>query len=255
MHQAINPDKKKKINMKEEAVLESDYKKTKTKVIAAVHKVIQLLNTPINPKDLSYKHFKESSMKECEDLEREWFPSGPLTEYYKEALKGGSCFAICCYWQPKDQEQEYVIGSILVWVKKDNEAIKYLKDNTFVPNQDKLEQKVNLKNNKKKVVAHICSIGVIDEARRLGIGTNLIEFASQYAIANYDNCVGVTLNVISTGVRAIGLYEKCNFVRLFTVPNYYPIDNEYFDAYRYAKAFRRSEEDISGSSKEINKCN
>eukprot|EP00826_Nyctotherus_ovalis_P000491 TRINITY_DN0_c589_g1_i10.p1 TRINITY_DN0_c589_g1~~TRINITY_DN0_c589_g1_i10.p1 ORF type:complete len:127 (-),score=26.01 TRINITY_DN0_c589_g1_i10:27-407(-) len=77
--------------------------------------------------------------------------------------------------------------------------------------------------------------------RDRGIGSKLIELAAQYAATSYPNCVGISLNVITTGVRAVGLYEKCKFVRLFTIPKYYTLNGKKFDAYYYAKTFDKSE--------------
>jgi len=227
--------------MQERLVLQSDYqeKGEPIPIVAGVHAIIKSLKTTINAKDLTYKHLKATSIGECKDLEREWFPPWkPEDSYYLKSLDRKSYFTICCYWKPKEEkEEEYVIGNIIVKVDKNNKAMNYFCNNKFDPNQKEEEQVVNAKNNFGKTIAYICSIGVIDEARRLGIGTKLVESANEYAAKNYRNCVGVSLHVISTGKRAIGLYERCKFTKLFTEPKYYNMSGKRIDAFCYAKSF------------------
>lgn len=229
--------------MEKKLILESDYQKGKDPIPVAsvVHAIIESLNVSISPKDLTYKHLKPESIGECLDLEKEWFPGDPLAWYYTESLQRKTCFTLCCYWRPQGQRTEYVVAFIVVKVFNDCKAMKHLSNGVFKTHVSRQEQAENAVRNGEKTVAYVCSIGVVDEARRLGIGSKLIELAAQYAASNYPNCVGISLNVISTGVRAIGLYEKCKFVRLFTVPRYYEFDGKKFDAYYYAKTFDKNE--------------
>ena len=223
--------------MEKTLILESDYqiKSTPIPIVSRIHAMIDSLGIPIDPKDFIYKPLEASSLEDCFELENEWFPGQHVSPGYYQSLTKSNYFTICCYWSPKGISEEYLLGVILVKMQRNNKCLSYLKDRKFCAKQTEAELEKNLNDNRDKGIAHICSIGVIDEARRLGIGKRLIEEAELYAMRMYENCIGLCLEVIETGKRAIGLYRKVGFTELYTKSDYYNIGGTLYNAIVFAK--------------------
>jgi ribosomal-protein-alanine N-acetyltransferase len=85
---------------------------------------------------------------------------------------------------------------------------------------------------KKRYNANIATIDIHPDYRRRGIGMALIQFAEEQLKA--DGIKSLTLQVETDNVPALELYEKLNFEKIKTIPDYY-VDA---DAYLMRKLLR-----------------
>lgn len=103
------------------------------------------------------------------------------------------------------------------------------------------------------------TIGVLDEYRKMHIGSKIIENIYQIAL-KYDICLGIYLDVICYNKSAIKFYEKNNFEKVKEIKDYYEINGEKYDSNVYLRIITREEKDeykINNEthfSKSINKC-
>ena len=205
--------------MKKGLELKSDYfiDTKPAEAISFIHEIIALHKLTINKDELSYDQLKEEFIEDCINLEKECFPYEPIKEYYTKSLTGEENYiTFCCYWKPKNKKTQYVIGAINLVVYNGSYALRCLSNNQFIPYQTYYHQILNKYRNRDKQLIYVNMIGVIQEGRRLGIGKNLIDISINYAIEKYPNCVAMDLHVIKSGKNAVGLYEKCKFIKLFT---------------------------------------
>lgn len=110
-------------------------------------------------------------------------------------------------------------------------------DGQFDSNCTKYQKCINKLRNEGRCFAYISSIGVIDEARRLGIAGKLIEIACEHARTKDPLCHGMGLNVLCTSIPTIRCYEKHNFKKLFVDKGYYNIGNKEIDAIYMIRSF------------------
>ena len=65
------------------------------------------------------------------------------------------------------------------------------------------------------------TIGVIDECRRDGLGTQLLKYTENILAQMWPACEVIYLHVIDYNQTAIKFYEKNNFATLKTIKNHY----------------------------------
>ena len=86
------------------------------------------------------------------------------------------------------------------------------------------------------------TIGVLDEYRKMKIGTNLLNKIIDISLT--DNlCVGVYLDVVYYNHIAIKFYEKNNFKKVSTIRNYYNLNGGKYDCNVFLRIFTRKEKD------------
>ena len=95
---------------------------------------------------------------------------------------------------------------------------------------NKIVGMVSLSGESKVRIKHRSNLGisVLKEYWHQGIGSSLLAAAIGYAIENDIEII--ELEVITTNVNAIKLYEKFGFETIGIYENYFKIDDEYYDA-------------------------
>jgi len=89
-----------------------------------------------------------------------------------------------------------------------------------------------------KYFIYVQSLGVIDECRRLKLGTILLEEVIN--INNKDfHCLGIYLHVVVYNATAIKFYEKNGFKELNHLYNYYFIKDTYYDSKVMVRLFNK----------------
>ena len=74
------------------------------------------------------------------------------------------------------------------------------------------------------------TIGVIDECRKLGLGTQMLNYTIDMVDKEYANCYAIYLHVITYNKSAIKFYDKNRFTRLEILKNHYEIDGKEYNA-------------------------
>jgi ribosomal protein S18 acetylase RimI-like enzyme len=80
------------------------------------------------------------------------------------------------------------------------------------------------------VGAYIMTIGVVDECRRFGLGTKMIDHTIKILREQWPRCEVIYLHVVSYNEAALKFYERNRFIRHSKIINHYFIMEKDYDA-------------------------
>ena len=220
------------------------------KPIAECHKLLK--GVTIDPNRIVYKPLTPENLEEVKKLHVEWFPVKYDEEIFNQSIlyNQGRYFTVAAFYYIQTGENEYkeiILGLIICqWVYVDEYFFKMTTEETAKKISDNLnyeeEVKLLFSRDKYYYCAYIMSLGVIDECRKMGIGTNMLRSIFNYAIYS-DICVGVYLNVISSNASGKKFYEKNGFVKVNNLKDFYDIEGKKYESDVYIKIFTRKEKD------------
>ena len=81
-----------------------------------------------------------------------------------------------------------------------------------------------------RLACYIMTIGVIDECRKLGLGTKMLEYTIEMVDKEYANCYAIYLHVIDYNKSAIRFYNKNGFSKLKILRDHYEIQQRLYNA-------------------------
>ena len=87
------------------------------------------------------------------------------------------------------------------------------------------------------------TIGVIDEVRKLGIGSRLLQQVTELMLNSYYTVEALYLHVVSYNHSALAFYDKNGFLRVAELKEWYTIHGEKFDALLLYKPLVRDDFD------------
>ena len=222
----------------------------KMKPIAECHKLLK--GVTIDPNRIVYKPLTPENLEEVKKLHVEWFPVKYDEEIFNQSLlyNQGRYFTVAAFYYIQTGENEYkeiILGLIICqWVYVDEYFFKMTTEETAKKISDNLNYEEEVKFlfscDKYYYCAYIMSLGVIDECRKMGIGSNMLRSIFNYAIYS-DICVGVYLHVISSNVSGKKFYEKNGFVKVNNLKDFYDIEGKKYESDVYIKIFTRKEKD------------
>ena len=206
----------------------------------------------INPEEIIYKPLSKIDMEEVKNLHKEWFPINYSDNFFKQIFNKNNYwyFTIGAFYniqkKEKNENKEIILGLALcewLYIKDyfikhtSKEAIEEICKNISI--NEEIQSYIKWENYR---TVYIMTIGVLDECRKMNIGTNILNRIINIALT--DNlCVGVYLDVVNYNKPAIKFYEKNNFKKVSTIKNYYNINNEKYDSIVFLKIFTRKEKD------------
>ena len=86
------------------------------------------------------------------------------------------------------------------------------------------------------------TIGVLDEFRKMNIGSNLLKYIYNKAV-EIDGCIGVYLHVIYYNEAATKFYQKNKFKKVNKIDNYYFFNGKYYDSYVFFRIISKNEKE------------
>jgi len=205
-------------------------------IVSNIHSRILSLDMQIQAKDLVFRKIIRSDLPDFKGLEKEWFPFYAGDSFYDQIELPKIC-AVGCFWNPPTYRKcEIMLGAIMVSFEDISKSIKYIKRYYKANNKlIRLSKIINFCNNINCVLGHILTIGVIDEARRLGIASELMNQIQFYAKILGKNLIGISLHVCEFNIAAIKCYEKNGYKHVLTEVDYYTIFNKKYDGLYYIK--------------------
>ena len=223
----------------------------KMKPIAECHKLLK--GVKIDPSNIIYKPLTPEHLEEVKKLHTEWFPVNYPEDFFNYAIlyNQGGYFSIAAFYSVPIGENEYkevILGLIICqWILTDKFFFQMTTPKTAKKIVDNLnfeeEAKLFLSPNKYYFCAYIMSIGVIDECRKMNIGTNMLKNIFNYCIY-FDLCVGVYLHVISHNISAKKFYEKNGLDCVNNIKDFYKIEDKSYDSDVYLRIFTREQKDL-----------
>ena len=205
-----------------------------------------LVGEEINTKEITYKPLNKSHKEETKKLHKEWFPVEYDDDYFENIFenKYGNFFTIGAFYKIKDQE--IILGLALCQYR---EISDYFISHTSPQTIEEICKNIDFNEEVQSYLrcedyqcAYIMTIGVLDECRKLHIGSELIKKIINKVL--WDNiCVGIYLDVINYNNSAIKFYERNGFQKVSTIKNYYELKGTYYDSEVFLKIFTRKEKD------------
>lgn len=284
--------KKKKIKLTSEAFPKNELGELKKiNSIARIHEILIKRNIVIDKAKIVYKEITECESQDLYDLHKEWFPINYSKEFFERVLmkklpdlKVNNVYEECKNENNKNNCKNnnnnnnnyesqscgnlfnqtetlgafilidsnlYLIGCITCEIHSEKEFI-FNTNSNLIYNSNSVNY-YNIFDNKIKF-AYIMTLGVINEARRMNISTELIH-KMQYKLAlKYKNMSGYYLHVIEYNKNAIKFYEKNDFINQRKWDNYYNIKDKIYSSYVFYKLFNRTSLNINCKSNIIDIC-
>ena len=193
------------------------------KEISEIHKVLYRLdkNKPLSI-NITYEPISEDYLDELVDLHKEWFPFSYDRDYFKKYVLRSNCVAIGAFL--KIGLHVYLIGCAL------GEIVSETKFRNTLPGilverswYDFFSSYVDC--------GYLHSLGVIDEYRKLSVGTRLLELFTEEM--KKKNTVVLYLNIIIHNNAAIKFVEANNWHYFGNDKNYYKYRDNLYDSKIY----------------------
>lgn len=193
--------------------------------ISTIHKLIFRLEKQ-KPLSISIKYKlidNESYINDIIDLFKEWFPFSYDRDYFRKYFIKQNCIAVGAFIKIK--LKEYLVGCALGEMISEEKFKKNVPDVLiennwfFLSVPDPLECGI------------LQNLGVIDEYRRLGVGTRLLEFFIE-EVKKRDG-VAIYLSTLSYNNSAIKFFENNKWHFHDCKKQYYKINENTYDAKIY----------------------
>ena len=192
--------------------------------ISEIHKVLYKMDKKIRPLSINieYKPITYDFLSYVVELHTEWFPFSYDRNYFKKYVVRQNSVAIGAFL--KIGIKEYLIGCVIGEVIQEQKFRKYL-PGVLVERSwyDFFSSWVNC--------AYLHSIGVIDEYRKLSVGTKLLEMFIEEM--KKKNCVSIYLNIIEHNTSAIKFIEANNWHFYGTSKNYFRFNEKLYNSRVY----------------------
>ena len=241
----MSKNKNKKIQIFSEAFPPNkNGERKKLTSLSSYHEMLK--DIQINSEDIIYKPLSKSQIDEIQKLHKEWFPIEYENDYFQKIFinENGTYFTIGAFYNV--QNKEIILGLALCEYRPISEYfVKHTSPQAIeeiCKNIDFNEEVQSYLRCQDYNCVYIMTIGVLDECRKLHIGSNLVNHIINKALL--DNiCIGVYLDVVYYNLSAIKFYEKNGFKKVATLINYYDINGDYYDCHVFLKIFTRKEKD------------
>ena len=229
--------------------LNENNQRNKVKPISKVHRLLSGIK--IDPNKIYYKPLGPEHYEEVKNLHKEWFPVDYPEAIFSNCLLNnqGGYMTEAAFYFLEEENKEVILGLIICeWRWVDKFFFQFVGDNILeeINKSIDYEEEVQFFLSKQKFYTsvYIVSIGVIDECRKMNIGTNLIKSALNYAIS-FPFCVGIFLNVIVDNFSGKKFYEKNGLICSNRLKDFYVIEDKKYDSDVYVRIFNREKKNLA----------
>ena len=207
----------------------------------------------IEKEKIMYKYLTPEHKEEVRKLHEEWFPIKYDDQFYDQCLSGmkNGYFSLAAFYNietEKKEKKEVILGLIIgQWQYTEKYLYNHVGKDVEKDINDSLdfedEAKLFLSNRPYHDCILILSLGIIDECRKMGIGSILLKSTLNYGI-NTPSCVGLFLTVIKDNISGRKFYEKNGLKCVNILNNFYVIDEKKYDCHVYLKIFSKNERNM-----------
>jgi GNAT superfamily N-acetyltransferase len=211
-----------------------------------------LKDTKLDPNNIIYKPLTKQDIEETKNLHKEWFPIKYSDEYFNTIFnsKEGKYFSIGAFYNIINEEtkekKEIIIGLALCeWIVGSDYFFKVFGRESALEiskNINYIEEVYSYLKYDDYHCIYIMTIGVLDEFRKMKIGSNIVERIINIGLSD-KLCIGIFLDVIYYNYSAIKFYKRNEFKKVKTNKNYYNLNGTKYDAHVFLRIFSRKEKD------------
>ena len=211
-----------------------------------------LKDTKLDPNNIIYKPLTKQDIEETKNLHKEWFPIKYSDEYFNTIFnsKEGKYFSIGAFYNIINEEtkekKEIIIGLALCeWIIGSDYFFKVFGKESALEiskNINYIEEVYSYLKYDDYHCIYIMTIGVLDEFRKMKIGSNIVERIINIGLSD-KLCIGIFLDVIYYNYSAIKFYKRNEFKKVRTNKNYYNLNGTKYDAHVFLRIFSRKEKD------------
>ena len=211
-----------------------------------------LKDTKLDPNNIIYKPLTKQDIEETKNLHKEWFPIKYSEEYFNTIFnsKEGKYFSIGAFYNIINEEtkekKEIIIGLALCeWIVGSDYFFKVFGKESALEiskNINYIEEVYSYLKYDDYHCIYIMTIGVLDEFRKMKIGSNIVERIINIGLSD-KLCIGIFLDVIYYNYSAIKFYKRNEFKKVKTNKNYYNLNGTKYDAHVFLRIFSRKEKD------------
>lgn len=204
-----------------------------------------LSSIQIDPNKIYYKPLSQDNLIEIQNLHKEWFPIDYQKKFFETILTHQSStyfLTIGAFYKVDDKE--IILGSIMVEYQTLSEKFKSHTSDEIL---ERLSKEISFTDEMNctmsfcdYICAYIMTIGVVDECRRMHLGTTLIEKTIEKCLEN-NLCICLYLDVVVYNDMAIKFYRKNHFEEVTTIKNYYHVNGDLYDSKVYVRIFTKEE--------------
>lgn len=222
----------------------------KQDISSSSHKLLK--DIKLNPVNIIYKPLTKVDLEETKNLHKEWFPIKYSDSYFQTIFneKSGKYFSIGAFYtitnEETNEKKEIIIGLALCeWFIGSKYFFKLFGKESYMEicnNINYIEEVYSYIKCGDYNCIYIMTIGVLDEFRKMKIGSNMIERIIKIGLSD-KLCVGVFLDVIYYNNAAIKFYKRNEFKKVMTNKNYYNLKGNKYDAFVFLRIFSRKEKD------------
>ena len=211
-----------------------------------------LKDTKLDPNNIIYKPLTKQDIEETKNLHKEWFPIKYSDKYFNTIFnsKEGKYFSIGAFYNIINEEtkekKEIIIGLALCeWIVGSDYFFKVFGKESALEiskNINYIEEVYSYLKYDDYHCIYIMTIGVLDEFRKMKIGSNIVERIINIGLSD-KLCIGIFLDVIYYNYSAIKFYKRNEFKKVKTNKNYYNLNGTKYDAHVFLRIFSRKEKD------------
>ena len=249
MNESQKEEEKQILLYSESYPLNENNERNKVKPISQVHRLLSGIK--IDPNKIYYKPLGPEHYEEVKSLHKEWFPVDYPEQIFSNCLlhNQGGYMTEAAFYFLEEENKEVILGLIICeWRWVDKFFFQFVGDNILeeINKSIDYEEEVQFFLSKQKfyISNYIVSIGVIDECRKMSIGTNLIKSALNYSIS-FPFCVGIYLNVIVDNFSGKKFYEKNGLICSNRLKDFYVIEDKKYDSDVYVRIFNREKKNLA----------
>eukprot|EP00825_Cyclidium_porcatum_P029961 TRINITY_DN31863_c0_g1_i3.p1 TRINITY_DN31863_c0_g1~~TRINITY_DN31863_c0_g1_i3.p1 ORF type:complete len:254 (+),score=35.68 TRINITY_DN31863_c0_g1_i3:86-847(+) len=200
--------------------------KSNCSYFASIHQILKECDIKfINKNDISVRHYVQAEdIEQLKLLHKEWFPINYDNAFFNSLLAGAVYSVIVELYIPK-YNKKFIVGFASYNYKEVNHKYQRL----FLRNLLAEEMSV-----------YILTIGVINEFRKFGIGTQIINELKIIA-QNNKNIKYIYLHMVTYNKAGTKFYQKNGFQVLEEKVGYYNIENQLYNAYVFCCYINKGE--------------
>ena len=213
----------------------------------------KLSDIKIEEDKIYYRELIHSDKDEVVLLHKEWFPIDYDDDYFEKILnpekRDKEYFSLGAFY--KSEGREFILGAIICELRTQLEFTYQIPEISLklieIPFFDDLSPFGG-----PYEFAYIMTIGVVDECRRMKLGSILLNKMTTLFLQRKD-CLCLYLHVVKYNNTAIRFYQNNNFKNVTTLKNYYKIRNDTYDCEVYVRFFTTAEKAKEDQTKILNR--